>query len=81
VVWKPLVLAMVGMWWKIFCRTPILATHPQAHLRPLVGPHSSGGTANMRLGVGEPPHGVGWGMGPSWSGVSSCKEIDRVVHE
>ena len=29
VVWESLVVAMVGIWYKIFCRTPILATHPQ----------------------------------------------------
>ena len=32
VVRKPLVLATVGMWYKFFCRTRILATLPQALL-------------------------------------------------
>ena len=41
-VWKPLVVAMVGIWYKsfeIYCRTPILATHPQGPIGPSVGPN------------------------------------------
>jgi hypothetical protein len=55
---------------EISSRTPILATHPQGRIRPLVGPHPSGGGGGggMQLGGGDPPHGVGWGVGPSSSG-------------
>jgi hypothetical protein len=41
-VWKPLVVAMVGIWYKIceiYCRKPVLATHLQGPIQPLVGPN------------------------------------------
>jgi hypothetical protein len=41
-VWKPLVVAAVGTWYKnceVYCKTPILATHPQSPIRPSVGPN------------------------------------------
>ena len=59
------------------CMTPILATHPQDPIRPLMGPHASRGTANMRLEVGQPPYGVWWGCGTNSSDVSSCGAISR----
>ena len=32
----------------------------------------------MRLGVGEPPHGVGRGVGARWSDVSSCGAVSGI---
>jgi hypothetical protein len=32
----------------------------------------------MRLGVGEPPEEVGWGVGPSWSDASSCNPVSAI---
>jgi hypothetical protein len=33
----------------------------------------------MRLGLGEPLHGVGWGVGPSSSVVSSCNAVSAIL--
>jgi hypothetical protein len=60
---------------EIFCGTPVLATHPQGHILPLVGPHPLGETAKMRLGVGEPPKRVGCGAGPSSRALSTCTAV------
>ena len=48
---------------------------PRGPICPLAAPHPSGGTANMCMAVGKPPHVVGWGVGPSWSDVSSCGAV------
>ena len=77
-VWKPLVVAMVGIWYKIFCRTPILATHPHGPISPLVGPNPYTRLPNVRLGVVEPPIGVAWGVGARWSGVASCNAVSGI---
>jgi hypothetical protein len=50
---------ILGIWYKIFCRAPILATHPQGHKGPFVGHNPLIRLPNVRLGVGEPSHGVG----------------------
>ena len=53
---------VLGIWpvsLEIYCRTPILDTHPQGPIGPCVGPSPLNWVLNMRLGVGEPPHGVG----------------------
>ena len=36
------------------------------------------GVPNMRLGVVEPPHGVGWGVGARWSEVASCGPVSGI---
>jgi hypothetical protein len=80
-VWKPLVVAMVGIWYKnceIYCRPPILATRPQGPIRPLVGSNPEMGVPNMRLGVGEPLLGVGQGVGARWSGVAPCGAVSGI---
>ena len=51
--------------------------HPSPRPYTLIGgsPPIGRGTSNMRLGVREAPHGVGWGMGQSSSAVSSCGPV------
>jgi hypothetical protein len=70
--------AVSGIWPifpEIYCMTPILATHLQGHIYPFVGPNPEMGVPNMRLGVGEPPRGMGWGAGARWSEVASCNAV------
>ena len=65
--------AVSGIWPispEISCRTPILATHPQGPIRPLVGPNPRLRLPNVRLMVGETPLGVGWGVGVRWPRVA-----------
>jgi hypothetical protein len=32
----------------------------------------------VRMGVREPPHGVGWGVGARWSAVASCGAVSGI---
>ena len=53
--------AVSGIWPispKIYCRRPILATHPRGPTGRLVGPNPLMQRPNMCLGAGEPPYGV-----------------------
>jgi hypothetical protein len=42
-------------------------------------PVGGGGTPHMRLGVGKPPHGVWWGVGPSSSVVFLCNPVSAIL--
>ena len=70
--WSKSCSAVSGIWpisLEIYCSTPILATHPQGHIGPCVGPNPRLRLPNVRLGVGEPPHGVGDGGEVAWRGL------------
>ena len=47
---------------------------------PIDGSPPIGGGGNMCLGVGEPLHGVGWGVGPSSSGVPSHNTVSGGIN-